>query len=250
LIEHSIIKISTILALGFGEAGAEILSSSVKTNYEADFTLTRGRKKYAVFGFCDIRNFTDVTEVLQEDVMLFVNNVASIVHSLVDRFNGAANKNVGDAFLLVWRFSELQNMFMADEYDQEFPESNKKITRIADLALLSFFKIIAKLNKSPKLCQYREHPKLRERIKNYKVKLGFGIHIGWAIEGAIGSSYKIDISYIGHHVNVSSTLETCTKAYGVQILISEYFYKFLSEKMKVLCRLVDNIVLKVKKFLI
>ncbi len=35
----------------------------------------------------------------------FVNNIAEIVHSMVDRFQGAANKNIGDAFLLVWKMN-------------------------------------------------------------------------------------------------------------------------------------------------
>ena len=65
-----------------------------------------GRKTYCIFGFCDIRNFTDATEVLQEGVMVFVNEIAKIVHSLVDHYSGAANKNIGDAFLLVWKFPE------------------------------------------------------------------------------------------------------------------------------------------------
>jgi len=38
--------------------------------------------------------------------MLFVNNIGSIVHNLVDRFKGTANKNIGDAFLLVWKIEE------------------------------------------------------------------------------------------------------------------------------------------------
>lgn len=58
----------------------------------------------AIFGFCDIRNFTDLTEVLQEGVMSFVNTIAQIVHSEVHLHDGAANKNIGDAFLLVWKF--------------------------------------------------------------------------------------------------------------------------------------------------
>ena len=36
--------------------------------------------------------------------MLFVNEIAEIVHSTVDSFGGSANKNIGDAFLLVWKF--------------------------------------------------------------------------------------------------------------------------------------------------
>ena len=60
----------------------------------------------AIFGFCDIRNFTDITETLQEGVMSFVNTIAEIVHSEVHGHNGSANKNIGDAFLLVWKFRE------------------------------------------------------------------------------------------------------------------------------------------------
>lgn len=63
-----------------------------------------GKKMMAIFGFCDIRNFTDATEVLQEDVMVFVNEIAEIVHSTINHYSGAANKNIGDAFLLVWKF--------------------------------------------------------------------------------------------------------------------------------------------------
>ena len=60
----------------------------------------------AIFGFCDIRNFTDITEILQEGVMSFVNTIAQIVHSEVHSHDGKANKNIGDAFLLVWKFRE------------------------------------------------------------------------------------------------------------------------------------------------
>lgn len=38
--------------------------------------------------------------------MVFVNEIAYIVHSTVNYFSGSANKNVGDAFLLAWKFPE------------------------------------------------------------------------------------------------------------------------------------------------
>lgn len=65
-----------------------------------------GQKIMGIYGFCDIRNFTDATEVLQEGVMLFVNEIGEIVHGMTDQFSGAANKNIGDAFLLVWKIAE------------------------------------------------------------------------------------------------------------------------------------------------
>jgi hypothetical protein len=51
-----------------------------------------GKKIFAIFGFCDIRNFIDMTEVLEERVMVFVNEVADIVHNTVNAFEGSANK--------------------------------------------------------------------------------------------------------------------------------------------------------------
>ena len=38
--------------------------------------------------------------------MLFVNNIGEVVHGMVDRYAGAANKNIGDAFLLVWKMRD------------------------------------------------------------------------------------------------------------------------------------------------
>jgi class 3 adenylate cyclase len=35
--------------------------------------------------------------------MEFVNTIAHIVHTGVANYGGAANKNIGDAFLLVWK---------------------------------------------------------------------------------------------------------------------------------------------------
>ena len=32
----------------------------------------------------------------------------------------------------------------------------------------------------------------------------FGLHLGWAIEGAIGSKFKIDASYLSPNVNIAS----------------------------------------------
>jgi hypothetical protein len=85
-IEQTIIKIGALLALGFGEAGAKIIADNMGHGGDVD-PMVPGNKVVAIFGFCDIRNFTDATEVLQEDVMLFVNEVADIVHGVVDRFS-------------------------------------------------------------------------------------------------------------------------------------------------------------------
>ena len=81
-------------------------------------------------------------------------------------------------------------------------------------------------------------------MPDYKVKMGFGLHYGWAIEGAIGSEFKIDASYLSPNVNIASRLEAATKQYGVPILISGELYSLLSDKVKEFTREVDTVTVK------
>lgn len=82
--------------------------------------------------------------------MVFVNRIAGVVHSCINEFFGSPNKNIGDAFLLAWRLSG---------------HNPKKQQRLADMALISFVKVIAQINKSPLLAEYRNHPKLVKRSR-------------------------------------------------------------------------------------
>jgi class 3 adenylate cyclase len=88
------------------------------------------------------------------------------------------------------------------------------------MSLISFLKIIAGLKRSRKLLRYKDDPGLNARMPGYEVRMGFGLHVGWAIEGAIGSFYKIDASYLSPNVNMASRLEAATKQFGTPILIS------------------------------
>jgi class 3 adenylate cyclase len=94
--------------------------------------------------------------------------------------------------------------------------------------MISFLKIIAQTKRSRKMRKYANHAGLNKRMPNYEVKMGFGLHQGWAIEGALGSQYKIDASYLSPHVNMSNRLEEMTKAYETPILISGELFDNLS----------------------
>jgi class 3 adenylate cyclase len=225
MLEDTILKIGVLLALGFGEAGTAIIAQNMEKGGDVD-PMVRGEKMIAIFGFCDIRNFTDTTEILQEGVMLFVNEIADIVHGIVDTYQGAANKNIGDAFLLVWKFDkrDVQKSQGSVSVDQK----SHRVHKIADLAFISFVKTTIKINRNPVCLKYRVHLKLNERMPNYEVKMGFGLHVGWAIEGAIGSEYKIDASYLSPNVNMAARLEAATKQYGVPLLISGELYRIFT----------------------
>lgn len=151
--------------------------------------------------------------------MLFVNNIGEIVHQICDRYMGSANKNIGDAFLMVWKLKNSSYKIRADNSVEYIDK--KHIEVYSDCSLISFIKIWAKINKEVKILKYREDERLKKRLGNYRVKLGMGLHIGWGIEGAIGSEFKIDASYLSAHVNMAAKLEGCTKQYGTPLLISQ-----------------------------
>lgn len=104
------------------------------------------------------------------------------------------------------------------------------VNQIADMTVISFLKIIAQIKKSYHLDKYRNRQDILAKLPNYQVRMGFGLHVGWAIEGAIGSEFKIDASYLSPNVNMASRLEAATKQFGVSLLISGALHDICTEK--------------------
>jgi class 3 adenylate cyclase len=227
----TITKIGGLMRVGFGEAGAAIIARNLQESSGGKLNLLgAGRSIYSIFGFCDVRQFTDTTECLQEEVMLFVNRIAHILHSIVVQCSGAANKNIGDAFLLTWKISS------------KATDGQKSL--IADQALLTFVKALVELSRHQEfICNFSvaATSRLLKRFPDYKVRIGSGLHVGWAVEGAIGSNRKIDATYISPHVSNTEFLESSTKEYGVSLLLSEPFYRLLSVSAQRYIRQVDRI---------
>ena len=239
-IESAINKIGILLGVGFGDAGTNLINLYLSKEGEGDL-LIPGAEIEAIYGFCDIRRFTDVTEVLQEEVMVFVNSIAEIVHSLTDKYLGSANKNIGDAFLLVWKQPKPITEYMS----QTKTNQQNVMTCLADLALIAFLKIYCEINRAFKLVKYVEDKRIKKHVdENFKVRMGFGLHYGWAIEGAIGSYFKVDVSYLSPNVNMAARLEAATKQYDVPILLSGEFFDILSISIKRFCRKVDIVNVK------
>jgi hypothetical protein len=401
------------------------------------------RRKTLSFPFFPVINLRVVSVVnlrLNNDVLTFINTIAEIVHSQVHSWGGQCNKNLGNAFVIVWRIGDeetliaansasiltrkkttrstrsVENMTVAtegspslrsyssrrkwtsgssdhsdspsqksknsrlnspspgnhhhhhnhngssydDSFSQQDPDENDSqvahspmksrrnvhidlrrvpgVDQIADGALIGYLKVIADINRSPEVLKYRSDPRLtlsqppqdssvdhqnsthpakphlslmnpsslktifgsdeddkevvsvEERISNFfnntnnkssvfpndspvvnavvsqqpqamvsslkkkideekkkeefKVRMGFGLHAGWAIEGAVGSIYKVDATYLSPHVNMAARLETSSKQYQVPLLMSHFFHELLSEIPQKKCRKVDVVTVK------
>ena len=78
--------------------------------------------------------------------MLFVNEIALIVHTCVDKYSGTCNRNLGDAWLLAWKVPESETMISEDkngETQKLIKTDSKIVNNLADLALASLLKICA-----------------------------------------------------------------------------------------------------------
>lgn len=120
----------------------------------------------------------------------------------------------------------------------------ERIQKIGDSALASFVVIMAMLRKSARLRAYSDNKDLCARMPNYSVKMGFGLHVGWAIEGAIGSEYKVDASYLSPNVNMAARLEAATKQFGTPLLLTEDFANILTPNTRAKCRQIDRVTVK------
>ncbi|KFG31685.1 adenylate and guanylate cyclase catalytic domain-containing protein [Toxoplasma gondii RUB] len=235
MLETTILKIGGLLQVGFGEAGASIIGRNMRSGDGDLNIMIPGEKVQAIFGFCDIRSFTEITECLQEDVMVFINTVGNIVHNCCHLWNGAANQNVGDAFLFTWK---LGHAFEADRIkdNHEAVESGE----MANKALVAFVKTIVEIRRNSDLIAFERDPRMTSRFGvGYRLKIGYGLHVGWAIEGAIGSDFKIDASYLSPHVTLTQRIQEATKIYHTPLLLSESVYFMLSVKSKGRIRKVD-----------
>ena len=74
--------------------------------------------------------------------------------------------------------------------------------------------------------------------------MGFGLHAGWAIEGPVGSIYKVDASYLSPHVNMAARMEAATSQYGVPLLFTHNLYKLFTPQCQQYCRLLDKVKVK------
>ena len=116
---------------------------------------------------------------------------------------------------------------------------------MVDEALQSFLKIRKALRCDPRIQEVASNPKLQNKIPGYTVRMGYGLHLGWGIEGAIGSSHKVDASYLSPHVNMSARLESSSKQFNVQLLLSDAFVRQLySSSLKAECRPLDVVTVK------
>lgn len=152
-----------------------------------------GVNKNVVVFFSDIRDFTKFSEGhTPEEVVTMLNEYFEIMVAIVTQHHGIVDKFVGDAMMAVWGA----------------PNSTGNDEFWAVKACLEMRVALEKLNE------------LRLSRGQTEIKMGMGLSSGPAISGTIGSSERMEYTVIGDTVNTASRVESSTKAFGTDLLIS------------------------------
>ena len=153
-----------------------------------------GEEREIAILFADLRDFTRFSEQkLPYDVVFVLNRYFANMGAAVESAGGHLDKFIGDGVMA---------LFGIDRNPTEG-------CRQALEAARSMARNLADLNKT--LAADLPTP----------LRIGIGIHAGPAIIGEMGYGNAISITAIGDSVNTASRLETMTKDYGAQLVVSE-----------------------------
>ena len=177
-----------------------------------------GERKDVTILFSDIRGYTTLTENLgATEVVSLLNQYFETMVEAVFNCEGTLDKFIGDALMAV--------------FGAPLPLTENH----AWMAVKSALDMRRRLAEFNHLRLFENQPQIR---------FGIGISSGEVVSGNIGSQKRMDYTVIGDGVNLSSRLESVTKEYGCDIILSEHTYNLCRDRIWV--RELDKIRVKGK----
>lgn len=173
----------------FSPAIAEKISQA-----EEDFLRPGGRKQNVAVMFCDIRDFTSLSETLSpEEIVEFLSNYHGKMVGIIFSYGGTLDKFIGDGIMATFGTPEVSS-------------SDVKRSVQAGIAMKT---ALQQLNYE------------REARGLTNIQQGIGIHFGPVIVGNIGTPDRLEYTVVGDTVNAASRIESACKDLKENFLISE-----------------------------
>ena len=171
-------------------------------------------KELTVF-FSDIRGFTTLSESMTpQELVNHLNEYLTRMTDIIMEYRGTLDKYVGDEIMCFW--------------GAPLPE--------ADHAYLSCE------------CSLKQMAALHELNAQWpeqkRIDIGIGLNSGIMTVGNMGSQGRMNYTLTGDNVNLGARLEATNKVYGTNIIMSEYTYGLVKDR--VIARELDNIRVKGK----
>lgn len=157
--------------------------------------------------FCDLRNFTTLSQQLtQQELLALLDDAFEVIVGAVEDEGGDVLKFIGDAVLAVFRDDD-DEATRTDAVERAFRAGRKALQRAEQLN--------------------------RDRLAAGKAPLviGLSIHLGRVAYGNIGAPQRLDFTVIGAAVNLASRLEGMCRVLSQPLVMSEAIAMRLSTEV-------------------
>jgi adenylate cyclase len=174
-----------------------------------------GVKRDLTLVFTDVQSFTSIAEAADPDVLM--RQTSRYFSVLTEAFlaeGGTVDKFIGDAVMVFWNAPNPQ------------PDHVARACR----AVLAARAANERLNTEFEA----------DGLKPFVTR--FGIHVGEAVVGNVGSTERMNYTALGNTVNLAARLEGLNKEFGTTILVSEAVYRRVENLFKF--RALDAVVAK------
>ena len=161
-----------------------------------------GDLRVMTFLFCDVRDFTSISETCKSDprgLIRLVNRFLGALTDVVLSRNGTIDKYMGDCIMAYWNA----------------PLDDAEHARHACEAALAMSAALDRLNAD------LAAEAATDGRTPVRIRAGIGINTGECVVGNMGSDQRFDYSVLGDAVNLASRLEGLSRQYGVDIVIGE-----------------------------
>lgn len=178
-----------------------------------DVELSTSVERNVAVLFSDIRSYSTLSEKLtSQEVFTLLNDYFVTVSKSITANQGFIDIFIGDALMAL------------------FPRSAEDALRAA--VGMRF--------------DLRELNERRRAAGQLPVHSGFGLHFGEATLGTIGTHDRMQTTAIGDTVNLAARIESTTKTFKVEIVISDTLFKLLPDPDAFLLREIDTVRVKGK----
>lgn len=178
----------------------------------ADIRLGDCVEKVMTVLFLDIKAFSSIAEQLSPvEIFNLCNLLMSYLDPVIIKNSGFIDKYIGDAIMALFNN--------------------------ADDAVRAALGMLDALN---------DFNAVRKHNNLAPINVGIGINTGSVIVGTVGYEARMDCSVISDAVNIASRVESLTRKFGIELLISEQTYEQLQYKEKCSVRSLGVIAVKGK----
>lgn len=185
-----------------------------------------GETKIMTVMFCDVREFTSISEQFQSDpqgLTQLLNSLLTPLTEVILRHKGTIDKYMGDNIMAFWNAP-------LDDPDHAYNACQAAIEMVRSLEHLNAIRL--------RDAQAKNQPFI-------PLKVGIGINTGSCVVGNLGSQQRFDYSVLGDPVNIASRLEGQSKMYELEIVIGPQTAEQVRDRLALLE--VDLITLKGKE---